>query len=128
LTTCRKSGGQEGKKFQEKWELPHRRRCRPAAGGRPLVAGRPWAADLRVAISGRQTSGDQRPGPDRWSPVSRQPEVAARRSVAQGQPATSGRPPAAGRYQRLWDSSNFFEIFLFKKKEFLEVWVMGQGF
>jgi hypothetical protein len=75
LTTCKKSGGQEEKKFQEKWELPHRHRCRPAAGGRPLVAGRPWAADLC-----------------------------------------------------LWDSSNFFEIFLFKKKEFLEVWVMGQGF
>jgi hypothetical protein len=46
---------------------------------------------------------------------------------AQGRPATSGRLPAAGRYLRLWDSSNFFEIFLFKKKEFLEVWVMGQG-
>jgi hypothetical protein len=36
--------------------------------------------------------------------------------------------PAAGRHLRLWDSSNFLEIFLFKKKEFLEVWVMGQGF
>jgi hypothetical protein len=71
LTTCTKSGGQEEKTFQEKWELPHRRRCRPAAGGRPL---------------------------------------------------------AAGRHLRLWDNSNFFEIFLFKKKEFLEVWVMGQGF
>jgi hypothetical protein len=35
---------------------------------------------------------------------------------------------ATGRRLRLWDSSNFFEIFLFKKKEFLEVWVMGQGF
>jgi hypothetical protein len=75
LTTCTKCGGQEEKKIQEKWELPHRRRCRPAAGGRPLVGGRPWAADLR-----------------------------------------------------LWGSSNFFEIFLFEKKEFLEVWVMGQGF
>jgi hypothetical protein len=42
-----------------------------------------------------------------------------------GQPATSSRPPAAGRHQRLQDRSNFFEIFLFKKKEFLEVWVMG---
>jgi hypothetical protein len=51
-----------------------------------------------------------------------------RRSVAQGWPATSGRPPAADRHLRLWDSSNFFEIFLFKKKDFLEVWVMGQGF
>jgi hypothetical protein len=60
LTTCTKSGGHEEKTFQEKWELPHRRRCRPAAGGRPLVTGRPWGADLR-----------------------------------------------------LWDSSNFFEIFLF---------------
>jgi hypothetical protein len=48
--------------------------------------------------------------------------------VPQGRPATSGRPPAAGRHLRLWDSSIFFEIFLFKKKEFLEVWVMGQGF
>jgi hypothetical protein len=68
LTTCTKSGGQEEKKIQEKWELPHRRRCRPAAGRRPA---------------------------------------------------------AAGRHLRLWDSSNFFEIFLFKKKEFLVVWVMG---
>jgi hypothetical protein len=48
--------------------------------------------------------------------------------VAQGRPATSGRPPATGRHLRLWDNSNFFEIFLFKNKEFLEVWVMGQGF
>jgi hypothetical protein len=39
LITCTKSGGQEEKTFQEKWELPHRRRCRPVAGGRPLVAG-----------------------------------------------------------------------------------------
>jgi hypothetical protein len=50
-------------------------------------------------------------------------------------PATTGPRPlvggpgmAAGRHLHLWDSSNFFEIFLFKKKEFLEVWVMGQGF
>jgi hypothetical protein len=34
----------------------------------------------------------------------------------------------AGQHLRLWDSSHFFEIFLFKKKEFLEVWVMGHGF
>jgi hypothetical protein len=40
-------------------------------------------------------------------------------------PATSGRLPAASRHLHLWDSSNFFEIFLFKKKEFLEVWMMG---
>jgi hypothetical protein len=45
-----------------------------------------------------------------------------------GRRATAGRRPATGRHLRLWDSSNFFEIFLFKKKEFLEVWVMGQGF
>jgi hypothetical protein len=45
-----------------------------------------------------------------------------------GRQATAGRRPALGRHLRLWDSSNFFEIFLFKKKEFLEVWVMGQGF
>jgi hypothetical protein len=41
LTTCTKSGGQEEKHFQEKWELPHRRRCRPTAGGRPAVTRRP---------------------------------------------------------------------------------------
>jgi hypothetical protein len=68
LTTCTKSGGQEEKTFQEKWELPHRRRCRSAAGGRPLVSGQP-----RV---------------DTY---------------------------ACGTVQ----------IFLFKKNEFLEVWVMG---
>jgi hypothetical protein len=36
LTTCSKSGGQEEKKFQEKWEQPDRRRCRqqsPAGRG-----------------------------------------------------------------------------------------------
>jgi hypothetical protein len=43
---------------------------------------------------------DPRPAGDRWS-------------------------PAAGRHLRLRDSSNFFLNFLFKKKEFLEVWVMG---
>jgi hypothetical protein len=48
LTTCTKSGGQEEKKIQEKWELPHRWRCQPAAGGPPLVAGRPRATDLRL--------------------------------------------------------------------------------
>jgi hypothetical protein len=42
--------------------------------------------------------------------------------------STRGRRATAGRHLRLWDSSIFFEIFLFKKKEFLEVWVMGQGF
>jgi hypothetical protein len=56
-----------------------------------------------AGVDPRWTAGDQRSGP-------------------------GGRPPAAGRHLRLWDSSNFFEIFLFKKKEFLEVWVMGQGF
>jgi hypothetical protein len=53
LTTCTKSGGQERKKIQEKWELSHRRKCRPAAGGRPLIAGWPWATDLRAATSGQ---------------------------------------------------------------------------
>jgi hypothetical protein len=48
--------------------------------------------------------------------------------MAQVRPATSGRPPTAGQHLCLWDNSNFFEIFLFKKKEFLEVWVMGEGF
>jgi hypothetical protein len=44
LTTCTKSGGQEEKKIQEKWELPHRSRRQPAAGGRLMVAGWLWAA------------------------------------------------------------------------------------
>jgi hypothetical protein len=48
--------------------------------------------------------------------------------VAQGRAATSGRPPAAGQHLSLWDSSNFLKFFNLKKKEFLEVWVMGQGF
>jgi hypothetical protein len=73
LTTCTKSGGQEEKKIQKKWELPHKSRRRSVAGGRPLVAGR------------RST------------------------------------PALVGQF-------TFFEIFLFKKKEFLEVWEMGQGF
>jgi hypothetical protein len=41
LTTCAKSGRQEEKKIQEKWEQPNKRRYRPTAGGRPLVAGQP---------------------------------------------------------------------------------------
>jgi hypothetical protein len=36
--------------------------------------------------------------------------------TTRGRRATSGRSPAAGRHLRLWDSSIFFEIFLFKKK------------
>jgi hypothetical protein len=109
LTTCRKSGGQEEKTFQGKWELPHKFRCRPAAGGRPLVAGLP-------ATCGRGPVARPRPGPDRWSPVARRPEVAVCQSAAQGRPPTSGRLPAAGRHLRLRDSSNFLEIFLLKKK------------
>jgi hypothetical protein len=38
LTTCAKSGGQEEKKIQEKWEQPDKRRCRPTTGRRPAVA------------------------------------------------------------------------------------------
>jgi hypothetical protein len=63
LTTCAKSGGQEEKKFQQKWEQPDRSKRHPA-----------------------------------------------------------------GRCLDLLDCPNFFEIFLFKKNEFLEVWEMGQGF
>jgi hypothetical protein len=58
LTTCTKSGGQEEKTFQGKWELPHRSKRRPAAGGRPLVAGQPSAADFRTATTGRRTADD----------------------------------------------------------------------
>jgi hypothetical protein len=58
LTTCIKSGGQEEKTFQEKWELPQRLRRQPAAGGRPLGAGQPWAADLRTATTSHRTSSD----------------------------------------------------------------------
>jgi hypothetical protein len=61
--------------------------------------------------------------------ISRKMGIAPQAQVStRGRRATNGRPPAAGRHLRLWDSSNFFEIFLFKKKEFLVVWVMGQGF
>jgi hypothetical protein len=51
LTTCAKSGGQEEKKIQQKWEQPDRSRRRPAASGRLLVAGLSWAADLRAATT-----------------------------------------------------------------------------
>jgi hypothetical protein len=61
------------------------------------------------ATSSRGLVAWQRPGPDRWSP-------------------DSGRPPAVGRHLCLWDSSIFFDIFLFKKKEILEVWVMARAF
>jgi hypothetical protein len=86
LTTCTKSGGQEEKKIQEKWELPHRRRCQPAAGGRPLVAGRPRATDLRAKTSGRRTAGDQ------WLEPGR-PAATGPRPLVAGTPATRGRRP-----------------------------------
>jgi hypothetical protein len=38
LTTCAKSGGQEEKKIQKKWEQPDRSRRQPAANGRLLVS------------------------------------------------------------------------------------------
>jgi hypothetical protein len=69
LTTCAKSGGQDGKKIQEKWEQPHRSK----------------------------------------------------------RPPTAGRRPTVGRLD-LWGYFHFFEIFLFKKEQFLEVWEMDQGF
>jgi hypothetical protein len=71
---------------------------------------------------------DPRPVGDRWSLAGPGPPTCGRRSLVADISATSGRLPAAGRHLHLWDSLNFFEIFLFKKKEFLEVWVMGQGF
>jgi hypothetical protein len=55
----------------------------------------------------------------------RRPEVAIRGTTAQGWPATSSHPPAAGRHLRLSGCPYFFEIFLFKKEKFLEVWEMG---
>jgi hypothetical protein len=55
LTTCAKSGGQEEKKIQEKWEQPDRPRRRPTAGRQPLVASRPWTADLRSPAGRRST-------------------------------------------------------------------------
>jgi hypothetical protein len=61
--------------------------------------------------------------------ISRKMETAPQAQVStRGQRVTASRRPAMSRHLRLWDSSIFFEIFLFKKKEFLEVWVMGQGF
>jgi hypothetical protein len=68
---------------------PHRRRCRPAAGGRPLVAGRPWATDRQATTAGRPTSGDQRSGPGRCRATGLRPLVA-------GSPATRGRRPKVG--------------------------------
>jgi hypothetical protein len=85
------------------------------------------------------TSVDPWPTGDRWSSaggrrplVAGMPETSGRGLVArslvatipaaQGRPATSGRPPTAGRHLRLWDNSHFFEIFLFKKKNF---WKFG---
>jgi hypothetical protein len=52
LTTCAKSGGQEEKKIQKKWEQPDRSRRQPVASGRPLVAGRLRAMGWRLDLSG----------------------------------------------------------------------------
>jgi hypothetical protein len=51
LTTCTKSGGQEEKKFQQKWELPPQaqvstRGRRATAGRRPALCHRPSGDDL----------------------------------------------------------------------------------
>jgi hypothetical protein len=67
------------KKIQEKWELPHRRRCRPAAGlgpptcgQRPLVAAHRSAAQGRLATRGRCPQvGSPRPAGDQQSPAGR---------------------------------------------------------
>jgi hypothetical protein len=86
LTTCTKKGEQEKKKISQKMGTTPQaqvstrgRRATagrwPALGRRPLVAGLP-------ATSGWGLVARQRPGLDRWSPVSRRPEVVARRSVA----------------------------------------------
>jgi hypothetical protein len=98
--------------------------------GRRATAGRrpAWAADLQTVTTGRRTAGDQRSGPGHPTATGSQPLVAGSPTTRGRRPKVSSPGPAAGRYLRLWDSSNFFEIFLFKKKEFLEVWVMGQGF
>jgi hypothetical protein len=50
LTTCTKSGGQEEKKFQQKWEHPDRSRRRPAAGGRPTCQVVPIFLKLKIKI------------------------------------------------------------------------------
>jgi hypothetical protein len=50
LTTCAKSGGQEEKKIQEKWEQPDRAKLRPVAGGRLLVACRGLMPDPCWAV------------------------------------------------------------------------------
>jgi hypothetical protein len=83
---------------------------RQPALGRRLSGGDLWSPDFR-----RPAVGAWSPGSDR-APTAGCRQFGARKSVAQIRPATSGRPLAAGRHLRLWGSSNFFEIFLFKKK------------
>jgi hypothetical protein len=129
LTTCTKSGGQEEKTFQEKWELPHKNRCRPAAGGRPLVAGRPWVADLRVATSSCRTASDQRSRPSCPVATGPQPLVAGIPATRGRRPQVGGPGPAGDQWPRVDTCAcGTVQIFVFKKKEYLEVWVMGQGF
>jgi hypothetical protein len=53
LTTCVKSGGQEEKKFQQKWEQPDRSRHQPAAGPGPPTCGRRLLVAGLPATSGR---------------------------------------------------------------------------
>jgi hypothetical protein len=83
------------KKIKKKFELPHRRRCRSTAGGRPLVAGRPWADDHRAATSGRRdpTTSGRRPGRCRAT----RPPTAGRRQSGDQRSPPDGRRPRAGR-------------------------------
>jgi hypothetical protein len=65
LTTCAKSGGQEEKKIQQKWEQPDRSRRRPVAGpGPPTCRLRPLVARLpAVLTAGCRHLGDQQSPP-----------------------------------------------------------------
>jgi hypothetical protein len=61
LTTCSKSGGQEGKKIPKKWGQPNMSWHRPAAATRP----RPQVADCRSADHSRPATSSCPPATDR---------------------------------------------------------------
>jgi hypothetical protein len=128
LTTCTKSGGQERKK--------NSRKMGTAPQAQVSTRGRRATASRRLALGHQPEGSDQRSGPGCPAATGPRPLVAGISATRGRRPQVGGPGPAGDQRSPAGRGSTpapvglfkFFEIFLFKKKEFLEIWVMGQGF